>query len=345
MFDFISKLMTGEDTPEMVRPEVVKSAKEKLEIALTEKLDSVLEEVINEKEDLEKKRAQLENGRSASSELITKAAYTNAAISGAMALIPGPWGLLAVVPEMYLILKNQMTLIRDLSIAYGHKDKLNKELLTYLFASSVGAGGLGLVVMHGSKVLVRRAGLGVMQKIISILGGKITQQALKTTISHWLPLVGAAAMAAWSKYSTEKIGEICCELLEKEIVLLDEEASEADVIEIAQAEHPGVPLESIKIFINLAKVDGLATQEVAFFKSKLANLNIPEVEKLKLQVELLNQNIIPVDYSVFGELDKVLLMENVKLLMNSDGKISDQELQVENEIRKNLGLMTNKSNL
>ena len=337
MFDFISKILPGDNTPEG-RPEDEKSASEKLHLALTEKLDEVLEEVINDKKDLESKRAQLEKGRAASSELITKAAYTNAAISGAMALIPGPWGLLAVVPEMYLVLKNQMTLIRDLSIAYGHEDKLNKELLTYLFASSVGAGGLGLVVMHGSKVLVRRAGLGVMQKIISVLGGKITQQALKSTISHWLPLVGAAAMAAWSKYSTEKIGEICCEMLEKEIVLLDEEANEVDVQTIIQTENPGVPLEAIKIFINLAKVDGLAAQEIAFFQSKLVNLDIPEGEKMKLQVELLNQNMLPVDYSVFGELDKVLLMENVKLLMDADGKISEQEQQLEKEIKRNLNL-------
>ncbi len=97
MFDFISKIMPGEDTPE-VRPEDEKSASEKLQLALTEKLDEVLEEVINDKKDLEEKREQLEKGRLAAADLISKAAYTNGAISGAMALIPGPFGLLGIVP-------------------------------------------------------------------------------------------------------------------------------------------------------------------------------------------------------------------------------------------------------
>jgi uncharacterized protein (DUF697 family) len=338
MFDFISKIMPGEETPEVLRPEDEKSATEKLQFALTEKLDEVLEEVINDKKDLEEKREQLEKGRLAAADLISKAAYTNGAISGAMALIPGPFGLLGIVPEMYLVLKNQMTLIRDLSIAYGHKDKLNKELLTYLFASSVGAGGLGLAAMHGSKILVRRAGLRVMQKIVTILAGKVTQQAVKAFVSRWLSFVGAAAMAAWSKYSTEKIGEICCEMLEKEIVLIDEEANENDVITDVHSEHPGVPLESIKIFINLAKVDGLAQQEIDFFQNKLSVLIINETEKSKLQMQLLNKDLLPVDYSVFGELDKALLLANMKLLMEADGKVSEQEHQLENEIKKHLNL-------
>lgn len=337
MFDFISKIMPGETGPDHTsKAEEEKSASEKLQLALTEKLDSVLEEVINDKEDLEEKKAQLEKGRAAAADLISKAAYTNAAISGAMALIPGPWGLLGIVPEMYLVLKNQMTLIRDLSIAYGHKEKLNKELLTYLFASSVGAGGMGLAAMHGSKILVRRAGLGVMQKIVAILGGKVTQQVLKSFVSRWLPIVGAAAMAAWSKYSTEKIGEICCELLEKEIVMIDEEVNENEVVSQEQPEQPAVQLESIKIFINLAKVDGLAQQEIDFFHKKLEEFDVKESEKAALQMQLLGKDVLPVDYSVFGEIDKVLLKENLKQLIESDGNISELEMQMEKQILDNL---------
>ena len=53
-------------------------------------------------------------------------------------------------------------------------------------------------------------------------------------------------------------------------------------------------------------------------------------------MELLNHNILPVDFSVFGELDKILLMENVKLLMDAEGKISEEEKHIEIEFRRNL---------
>ncbi len=55
-------------------------------------------------------------------------------------------------------------------------------------------------------MFVKRVGAQALQKIIVILGGKITQQAAKSMAAKWLPIAGATAMAACSKYSTKKIG-------------------------------------------------------------------------------------------------------------------------------------------
>ena len=43
-------------------------------------------------------------------------------------------------------------------------------------------------------------------------------------------------------------------------------------------------------------------------------------------------------FDFISEPDKVLLMENIKLLMDADGKISEQEQQLEKEIKRNLNL-------
>ena len=43
-------------------------------------------------------------------------------------------------------------------------------------------------------------------------------------------------------------------------------------------------------------------------------------------------------FDFISEPSKVLLMENIKLLMDADGKISEQEQQLEKEIKRNLNL-------
>lgn len=61
-----------------------------------------------------------------------------------------------------------------------------------------------MFVVRGQKVLMKRAGLRVIQKIVKILGGEITQKILKSLAAKWIPVVGAVAMAAWVKYTTSK---------------------------------------------------------------------------------------------------------------------------------------------
>ncbi len=136
---------------------------------------------------------------------------------------------IAVIPEIAAVTRNQLAMIYDIGVAHGRSKALTSELLAGVFLTAMGAGAGSLLFMHGGKVLVRRATLSAFQQVISLLAGRITQQALKSAIGKWLPVVGAAAMAAWSNYLTYKIGKKAVEIFEKEIVLSDEIVEEGPV--------------------------------------------------------------------------------------------------------------------
>nr|WP_176426190.1 EcsC family protein [Chromobacterium sp. ASV5] len=157
------------------------------------------------------------------SKLVSNYSMVNAGISGAAGLAPGPWGMLAVVPEIIAVTRNQIAMVYDIGAAYGHEQKINRELLMAVFAAAAGGGTIGLLTIRGGQLIVRRASLRVIQRIINILGGKITQQALKATFAKWVPLAGAAGMAYWSKYSTEQIAKKAHEIFSMPITVSDEE--------------------------------------------------------------------------------------------------------------------------
>lgn len=138
--------------------------------------------------------------------IISSCVRNNAAISGGANLIPGPWGMLAVAPELTLVIRNQIQMIYDVGAAKGKEGDISKELLIGIFLTAVGSSAGSLLTVQGSKVLVRRAALRTLQKVIAMLGGRVTQQAVKSVVGKWVPIVGAAALATWTGYMTRNIG-------------------------------------------------------------------------------------------------------------------------------------------
>lgn len=161
--------------------------------------------------------------------IINKCAIENAAISGSAGLIPGPWGMVAVVPEIAAVMRKQIGMVYDIGVANGKEAYITKEILAGIVLSAIGTGATGLFVMHGSKILVKRTSLRVFQKIVSLLAGKVTQQALKSAITKWLPIVGAAFMAWLSGHMTQKIGRAAQAFFNQEIELSDTEINEAEI--------------------------------------------------------------------------------------------------------------------
>lgn len=152
------------------------------------------------------------------SRIINSCTRNNAAISGGASLVPGPWGMAAVVPELTVVMRNQIRMIYDIGAAHGKKEQITKELLIGIFITALGTSAGSAIAIQGGKVLVRRTSLRAMQKMIALLGGKITQQALKSSVSKWFPLAGAAAMATWTGYMTKQIGKKANEIFQHEIV-------------------------------------------------------------------------------------------------------------------------------
>ena len=151
------------------------------------------------------------------SSIIRSYSNQNFVIAGAANLVPGPWGALAIVPELTMIIRNQVQMIYDIGVAHGKEAHLNGNFLLGIFGLVMGGGTISLVTVKGGQLLVKRTSLRVIQRMILWLGGKITQRVLKQFIAKWLPVVGAAAMATWARQSTVYMGRKASELLAKDI--------------------------------------------------------------------------------------------------------------------------------
>jgi uncharacterized tellurite resistance protein B-like protein len=266
-------------------------------------------------------------------DIISYYSKLNAVISGGSSLIPGPWGMLAALPEIAAVIRNQLAMVYDIGMAYNKKKVLTKELLAGVLLTAFGSSTSTLFVMHGSKVLVKRVALRFFQQIIGILGGKITQQLLKSTISKWLPLVGPVAMAAWSGYLTQQIGKKAIELFEKEIDI-------SDVIEEASGENQTVeslvatglsqniatkPLEAqkIKVLINLMSIDGTAEEnEKTYINQMLDQSNLNQEEKAALLESTQKSEKLALDFSDFKNSpdDAIGLLVDMVALAKRDGQ-------------------------
>ena len=129
--------------------------------------------------------------------LISSYSTKCASIAVGCNLVPGPWGMLAIVPEIGLVLHEQLKMVYDIGRAYGHPN-ITQELLLGIVLSGTGISGGGLVVVQGGKVIVKRASLRLIQKLVAALGGKVTQKVLRSMLAKWVPIVGAAAMGLWA---------------------------------------------------------------------------------------------------------------------------------------------------
>lgn len=267
------------------------SLSEKMSAQISEKLSDAFESVISDKNKFYQDNPQKIPDSESIQALIKSSALTNSAVSGSASLIPGPWGMMAVVPELILVSRNQIGLIYDIAAAHGQKDMMTKDLAAAIFLSGMGTTAGSLLVAHGSKFLVKRASLQVFQKMIVLLGGKITQQALKSAISKWLPGVGAAAMAAWTNYTTRQIGKKAHEIFSAGIV---QEDAIADIELIPSIDpessaptpdHQGKSnyFYRIKILTNLAKIDGkVVDEEINFISELIDGGNFTPADTLEL---------------------------------------------------------------
>lgn len=287
--------------------------------------------------------------------IINSYSRTNAAISGGAGLVPGPWGMVAVIPEIAAVIRNQLAMIYDVGMAYGKSKVLNKELLAAVLLTAMGSSAGSLLVMQGSKVLVKRVSLRVFQKIIVMLAGRITQQALKSAISKWLPVVGAAAMAVWSNYLTRQVGKKAVEIFEKEIVLSEEvmeempletESVSVPTATISRSSTPGISpdLPKVQTLVNLMKVDGtIKAEEREYVQTIIGNADLTESERADLTQAIDRNGKFVVDYSAFASSpdDAIGLLVDMVTLAKRDGTFHITEKMFVKQVGKLLGFSDN----
>lgn len=158
--------------------------------------------------------------------LTKRAASSAATISGTAAMVPGPWGVLSLLPDIIGVWKVQSQLVADIAAAYGKSASLTKEHMLYCLFKHMASQALrDVVVRAGERFLVRRTSLGVLQKISTVLGVKVTQRVMGKAVARYVPIAGALGVAAYAFYDTRKVAATAIELFSSDVVI--EELEEA----------------------------------------------------------------------------------------------------------------------
>lgn len=337
--------MAKQDKPET--EDEVKGIANTIQTKLAESMLGVFDLVVSDRSGhFAKHPDEIPDKKSAPS-IINSYSITNTAISGGASLIPGPWGMVAVVPEIAAVIRNQLAMIYDVGMAYGKRKVLTKELLAGVLITAMGASAGSLFVMQGGKVFVKRVALRAFQQIIVMLAGRVSQQALKSAISKWLPFVGAAAMAVWSNYLTHQVGKKAIEIFEKEIVLSEEVIEEipaelhlASTISRVSVSGVSPDMPKVQTLINLMKVDGtVKTEEHEYVQTIISNANLTESERAELTQAIDTGGKFTVDYSAFTNSpdDAVGLLVDLVTLAKRDGTFHITEKMLIKQIGKLLG--------
>ena len=154
--------------------------------------------------------------------LILKASTTAAAVSGTLALPPGPIGMLTVLPDLLVIWNIQRQMVADIAAAYGKSRQLGRSEMIYcLFRHAASQAVRDLVVRVGERVLVRRTTLRVVQQVLRRVGVSVTQRAAGRALSRWIPVLGALGIGGYAFYDTTQVGNTAIAFFEKEIVQED----------------------------------------------------------------------------------------------------------------------------
>jgi hypothetical protein len=151
--------------------------------------------------------------------IASAAARKACTISGALALPPGPAGLVTILPDLVSVWRVQAQMIADIAGAFGKSAALSREQMIYcLFKHTAAQAVRDLVVRVGGRYLVRRASVRVVQGVATKVGVKVSQRAIATSVSRWLPVVGVVGVAGYSYYDTAQVGATAIAFCEKPVV-------------------------------------------------------------------------------------------------------------------------------
>lgn len=307
---------------------------------ISQGLSDAVEKVSNEREAYYKSHSN--PSKNEISQIIQSYGYKNAVISGGAGLIPGPWGMAASIPEIVAVMKNQMNMIYDVAKAHGH-EKVDKELIIAVLFGAVGNATTSLIVIQGQKIMVKRVGARALQNIIKILGGKITQQMAKSMAAKWIPVAGAVAMATWSKYSTNQIGNKAIEVFSRSIEFENDEMLEVSApnLVIENTDLSGnISKVKIQALINLMKIDGnMDDKEVNYIQNFIEKANLSNEDEMELIEQLGSSDKIKVDYSIFkdNQEDGLYLLIDLIALAKVDEKFHVTEKMFIKNIAKTIG--------
>ncbi len=154
--------------------------------------------------------------------IANEAAWLAAKVSGTLALPPGPLGLATVLPDLVAVWKIQSAMVRDIAAAYGQAGALGREALVYcLFRHGSAALLRDVVVRLGDRYLVRGAATAALQALLRRVGLQVSQRVIGNAAARFVPLVGAAGMAAYAYYDTKRVAATASEFFARQVEFVD----------------------------------------------------------------------------------------------------------------------------
>jgi len=152
-----------------------------------------------------------------------RAAKKAGLVSGGLALPPGPFGYVTIIPDLMVIWKIQAQMVADLAGTFGKKAFLGREQMLYcLFRHAAAQVMRDVVIRVGERAIIRRASLGVIQRIPPRIGVRIGQRLAGGAIARWLPVAGALGVGAYAYYDTRQVAATAIDLFRREIALVGE---------------------------------------------------------------------------------------------------------------------------
>ena len=157
----------------------------------------------------------VEDPDAAARRLARKAARRAAALSGALALPPGFFGLLTVLPDLVAIWRIQAQMVSDISGLYGKQMQLTRTHMLYcLFRHAASQLARDVAVRAGERLVIRQLSGGALRSVLASIGVSVSQRIAGTAASRWLPIVGAAAVAGYAYFDTLQVAKTAVRMLE-----------------------------------------------------------------------------------------------------------------------------------
>lgn len=152
--------------------------------------------------------------------LTRQAARRAALVSGSLALPPGPLGVLTLIPDLMAIWRIQAQLVADIAGVRGHGGTLTREQMLYcLFRHAAAQLLRDVVVRAGERMVVQALTTGAMRQLATTLGVQLSSHLVAKAAGRWVPGLGAAAVAAYAWWDTDRVARVADQLFQADLVL------------------------------------------------------------------------------------------------------------------------------
>jgi hypothetical protein len=136
------------------------------------------------------------------------AAMKAAAFSGALAMPPGPLGLLTIIPDLLGIWRIQAQLAADIAAVYGKTGFMTRESMLYcMFRHGAAHAVRDVVIRSGQRLLIRKITLQATDTVLRKVGIRLTERLATKAVTRWLPIIGAVGVGAYAYYDTGEVAK------------------------------------------------------------------------------------------------------------------------------------------